>query len=525
VHAECFARNPGLYLTALWSRVRRLRVRSRFQFAQLAGHAPSAYALWIARRELGDAPPIAELQGPPMRPVVMSADDPSALRETIRSLEQAGWQASEVTVLGPIHGEKAVRALGGWAELDPAGLDGAEWLMPVIAGDRIARGARAAYARAVRATPGAMLVYADDDLIDERGRRSAPHFKPDWNAELFDVHDVLSGACVIRAGLLPAEGLEELIARATSDEGEPPLHLPLVLHHRRHRPEPRIDRLPPRPALDRHPSVTAVIPTRNKANLLRTCLAGLRNTGYPDLEVIIVDNGSDEPEALALLRQCGDEGCRVLRRPGPFNYSALNNAAAREARGELLLLLNNDVEMTGDLSWLAWLAFWAMREDIGAVGARLLYPDGTVQHAGVMVGMGNGAGHAHRFLAADDPGYFGRTRLPQRVTAVTAACLMVARDKFMAVGGLDEVDFAVAFNDVDLCLKLNARGWQSFYEPRATLIHHESKSRGSDTSPLNRERFAGELVALQRKWRTEHYQDPFHNPNLSRYSEQFVIGM
>jgi len=163
--------------------------------------------------------------------------------------------------------------------------------------------------------------------------------------------------------------------------------------------------------------------------------------------------------------------------------------------------------------------------DIGAVGARLLYPDGTIQHAGVFTGIGGGAGHAHRFVGGGEEGYFERARLPQRVSAVTGACMVVARDKFLAVGGFNEEHFPVAFNDVDLCLKLNRAGWQSFYEPRSTLIHHESKSRGSDRLRINRARFAGELAALKAVWHTDQFRDPYHHPHLSPFCEQFLVGV
>jgi GT2 family glycosyltransferase len=209
---------------------------------------------------------------------------------------------------------------------------------------------------------------------------------------------------------------------------------------------------------------------------------------------------------------------------GAFNYSKLNNAAVRAAAGDFLCFLNNDVEMV-DGDWLSLLVRQAVRSDMGAVGARLLYPDHTIQHAGVFTGIGGGAGHGHRFQREEESGYFERARLPQQVSAVTAACLVVAREKFLAVGGYDEADFPVAFNDVDLCLKLNARGWQSFYEPRAMLIHHESKSRGSDSARSNRVRFAGELAALKSKWRTDERVDPYHHPHLSRFSEQFLIAV
>lgn len=271
-------------------------------------------------------------------------------------------------------------------------------------------------------------------------------------------------------------------------------------------------------------SVGVVVPTRNHPELLRRCVQGVREANYDGIRLTIVDNGSDDRETLAYLKGIEDEGVEVLRRPGPFNYSALNNAAVKGLKTDFVCFLNNDVEML-DRDWLKMLVSHASREDIGAVGARLLYPDGTIQHAGVFTGIGGGAGHGHRFLREDEAGYFNRARLPQRVSAVTGACLVVARERFMAVGGFDEVEFPVAFNDVDLCLKLNSRGWQSFYEPRATLIHHESKSRGNDRAKANRARFAGELAALKRKWRTDECGDPYHNPNLSPFCEQFLIAL
>jgi GT2 family glycosyltransferase len=270
--------------------------------------------------------------------------------------------------------------------------------------------------------------------------------------------------------------------------------------------------------------VTIIIPTRNRAELLRNCLDGLSSTDYPDCEIIVVDNESDEPESLALFQRLRSDGHRVVRIEGEFNYSALNNAAVRAAHGDFICFLNNDIEIV-DPDWLKRLVRQAARPDIGAVGARLLYPDGTLQHAGVFIGIGGGAAHAHRFLKDGERGYFNRSRLPQRVSAVTGACLVVSRDKFVAVGGFDEKNFRVAFNDIDLCLKLNQRGWQSFYEPRATLVHHESKSRGSDSAKVNRARFADELSALKRIWRTDEQRDPFHHPQLSPFCEQFVISV
>jgi GT2 family glycosyltransferase len=215
---------------------------------------------------------------------------------------------------------------------------------------------------------------------------------------------------------------------------------------------------------------------------------------------------------------------RLLPYPGTYNFSAINNAAARNARGSYLCLLNNDTEVVSG-EWLTELMRYAVRPDIGAAGAKLLYEDGTIQHAGVVVGIGEAAGHAHRFLPAHEPGYFRQPHVAQYVSAVTAACLVVEKAKFEAVGGLDEAELAVAFNDVDFCLKLEKAGWRNVYVPHAVLVHHESKSRGKDISAANIDRYRRELNVLQQRWGTKTYDDPLHNPNLDRYSETFVISL
>ncbi|HEY8592011.1 MAG TPA: glycosyltransferase family 2 protein [Sphingomicrobium sp.] len=385
------------------------------------------------------------------------------------------------------------------------------------------------YADAIASRPDAQIIYADDDILSEGGRRMQPHFKPQWNPELFEHHDYLSGACMVRVGPgdLSADVDEDwpgaLIRRKVAS-GVSPVHVPFVLHHRRRRPAPALPGKPPLLAGEAMPQVSIIVPTRNQLALLRSCIEGVWATNYPSRDLLVVDNGSDDPETLAFLDGLRGDGTKVLSVPGPFNYSALNNEAVRHAVGDILLFLNNDVEMIDD-DWLSLLVMHAAKPDVGAVGAQLLYPDGTVQHAGVYTGIGGGAAHAHRFLAADEQGYFERARLPQRVSAVTAACLAVGRDKFLRVGGFDEQEFPVAFNDVDLCLKLGAAGWHTIYEPRAKLIHHESKSRGNDRERVNRARFAGELAALKRKWRTDVERDPFHHPQLSPFSEQFFVAI
>lgn len=520
IHFNAIRLTPRAWMTALWWRVLGKRVRARAQFAPLLAASPRAYHLWI----LSEPTPLtSDAKETPA--IIALVDTGPGQADTIDSLR---GQGATVFPLGTAAVPDIAAAL---AQID---WDASPWLMPLIAGDILAPHAVAAYqAAAVRAC--GPVVYADDDILGVGGRRTAPHFKPAWNAELFRHFDYLTGACIVRARrdeltrLSGADWARELVIAAVDGKtgNDAPMRLPHVLHHRRFRPTPHVPAMvePERATL---PKVSVIVPTRNRLDLLRTCLEGVERTDYPDIEVIVVDNGSDDPATLDYLARLDPDRHRVLRYPGPFNFSALNNRATKVARGEMLCLLNNDIEvLTPD--WLMTMVQQALRPEVGAVGARLLYPDGRIQHAGVVLGVGGGAAHAHRLLYPQEEGYFRRHALPQFVSAVTAACLVVRRESFEAVGGLDEENFAVAFNDVDLCMRLNARGWQAFYEPRATLIHHESVSRGFDRDPVGAARLAGELAALKAAWGTgrnaNEEVDPYHHPQLSEFSEHFVVRL
>lgn len=514
-----FAASPAAFFGAAWWRLCGKRLRARSRFAPLLGAAPEAYRLWIERFEITPVSSAADVSVPTIVVAVDLTAGADGLDETLRSLTTEGVTALIVDPRAGSTLTDAARSIDWTAET---------WLMPLTAGDVLASGAVTAYRAAIVQAQG-RIIYADDDLIDREGRRTSPHFKPDWNSELFRHFDFLSSSCIIQVEERTFEDLggagdwaRELVASALNEGA--PLHLRQVLHHRRIRQRPHVPAVPARTSADDLPSISVIVPTRNRVDLLANCLAGVAEVEYPDVEVIVVDNDSDDADALAFLERLNQTHCRVLRHVGPFNFSAINNRAAAGARGHLLCLLNNDVEMI-ERDWLATMVTNALRPDVGAVGARLLYPDGRVQHAGVVLGIGGAAAHAHRLLRPEDEGYFRRHNLPQFVSAVTAACLVVQRDRFLAVGGFDEREFAVAFNDVDLCMRLNQRGWQAFYEPRATLIHHESVSRGLDRDPVGARRFAGELAALRRNWGTDRLVDPFHHPELSPFSERFVIRL
>ena len=525
-HCDAFRANPRAYLMANWWRLRGKRLRSRSQFAGLLGGSPRAYDLWMLWHEEVASHSEGGAGGPPILALVDAKDaGQGTVEETMLSLSADGMAALLIgTADSPTLADAARRI--DWSA--------SPWLMPMTAGDQIAPGAADAYRAAIaalgRGDAPARIVFADDDCLDRRNRRTGPHFKPDWNSELFAHHDYLTGACIVRAAQADLDGVagsadwaHQLVMQIAGAGEGAPVHVRQILHHRHSRIAPKIPATPAIASADL-PPVTVIVPTRNRVDLLRTCLNGVEATDYPALDVIVVDNDSDDAETLSYLDRLDPARYQVLRHSGPFNYSAINNRAAAMAQGRLLCLLNNDIEMIAP-DWLAIMAWQAMRADVGAVGARLLYPDGRIQHAGVVIGVGNAAGHAHRLLHPDEEGYFRRHALPQFTSAVTAACLLMQRSRFEAVGGLNERDFAVAFNDVDLCLRLNQRGWQSFYEPRATLIHHESVSRGLDQDPVGAARFAGELAALQRIWKTDEIFDPYHHLHLSRVSEKFALAL
>ncbi|GEP09455.1 glycosyltransferase family 2 protein [Methylobacterium gnaphalii] len=427
-------------------------------------------------------------------------------------------------------------------------------------------------ARALIANPDLDLIYSDEDKVDAKGKRFEPHFKPDWNPELLLAQNYLNHLTVIRTdlirrvgGLRPGfEGSQDhdLLMRIADDLApDRVLHIPKVLYHWRaaigsgtfsdaalataeaarlraldetiarrgwpHRAERgpagfnRLVRALPEPA----PLVSVVIPTRDRAELLSVALDGLlTKTDYPAIEVVIVDNDSVEPETAALFaRYRDDPRVRVVKSPGKFNFSKLSNAGAEAARGDVLLFLNNDIEVV-EPGWLRELVSIAAEPHVGAVGAKLFYPDWTLQHGGVVLGAGGIAGHSHLGIEREDPGYFARMVVSQQVSAVTGACLAMRKAVFEEIGGFDAERLSVAFNDIDLCLRATEAGYQVIWTPHAVLIHHESKSRGHEDTPEKRARFEGETKVMVERWSKQLSRDPFYNLNLSRAKANFKLS-
>jgi O-antigen biosynthesis protein len=271
------------------------------------------------------------------------------------------------------------------------------------------------------------------------------------------------------------------------------------------------------------PTVGVVIPTRDHAELLAECIRGLeQTTDYPRLEIVIVDNGSTAKDALALLRDLRTRSrFIVLERPGPFNFSALSNDGAAATQAPMLLFLNNDIAMLKS-DWLKPLVRWAMRPEVGVVGAKLLFPNRRIQHAGVVVGFGGIAGHLYRRSPSDHAGYRDRLAVPHEVAAVTGACVAIERAKFEMVGGFDAENVAVDLSDIDLCLRIGERGLTNIWTPESVLIHRQSASRGIDADPFST--YRRERTYFVKRWLEVIRDDPYFHPALSLFDHQVALA-
>jgi GT2 family glycosyltransferase len=443
---------------------------------------------------------------------------------------------------------------------------GGDWIVTLGPGDVLRPHALAELGLAVAADPAPDIAYSDEDRLGPAGERRDPTFKPDWSPDLLRSWNYPGRLTAWKARSLRRLGGwragfgqardHDLNLRATEAlPCEKILHVPKVLVHvadgapdpgapqqaaagaravaehlaRTGRPA-RVEPVPGRPVLrlryalpEPPPLVSIVIPTRDRLALLRGCVESiLERTTYAPFEVIVVDNNSREPETLAWFGQIAADGrVRILPYPEAFNFSAINNFAVRQARGDVIALVNNDIEVIAP-DWLEEMAGHALRPEIGCVGAKLLYPDGSVQHAGVVLGLGGLAGHAHKGLPRSEPGYAGRAVAACNVSAVTAACLVVRRSIYEEAGGLDE-ELAVAFNDVDFCLKVLRAGYLNLWTPFAELIHHESASRGPETSRPQAERFAREIQVMKRRWGPALRRDPYYSPELTVLREDYSL--
>ena len=446
------------------------------------------------------------------------------------------------------------------------------WLALLDHDDLLTEDALTWVASCIVEQPQAQIIYSDEDKIGPDSLPRDPFFKTDWNPILMEGQNALCHLGAYRTDLVRVvggfrEGYEgaqdhDLALRCSLlVERDQVIHLPRILYHWRVHEKSTASGIEAKPYCDyaaeravkdylvsqslsvqsinrteagMHPCtslsgglprISVIIPTRNGLGVLEPCVRSLIDlTDYPDLEVLVVDNGSDDPAACQFLLEQESLGrIRVLRDPSPFNYSALNNRAVQHVSGDLICLMNNDIEIIQP-DWLMCMLAYVQRPGVGAVGARLLYPDYSIQHGGVLLGIGGVAGHAHHRLPHDGLGYYCRAQLAQEISAVTAACLLVSKENYQAVGGLDENNLTVAFNDVDFCLKLAEIGLQNVYVPTALLLHHESVSRGYEDTPAKQARFAEEIAWMQTRWGSTLLSDPAYNLNLTLDSEPFQLA-
>jgi GT2 family glycosyltransferase len=436
--------------------------------------------------------------------------------------------------------------------------------------DELSRDALFECALVANRVPDVDMIYSDEDKIDESGQRRDPFFKPEWNPDTFLSRMYTCHFGIYRRALVLAVGGMrpdfdgsqdyDLVLRLTERTNRIH-HIPKVLYHWRvhagstasssdvkpyaaiaaeraigeaiaRRGEPGSVKMradAPGTYIVRYQirepkKVSVIVPTRDHGEDVERCLRSIfSKTTYRDFEIVIVDNGSTDKASLRIFEKWkkAERRVKVLRYDVPFNFSRINNYAVEHSDGHYVLLLNNDTEViTAD--WMEAMVEQAQRPSIGAVGALLLYPDGTVQHAGVVLGVGGIAGHSHKHFPGDAHGYFSTLSAINNYSAITAACLMVRRSVFEQVGGLNE-ELAVAFNDIDFCLKVREAGYRNVYLPHVKLYHFESKSRGYEETAEQKLRFENEVTLMRERWNPRASRDGCYSPNLTLEHENFGI--
>ncbi|MEA1983318.1 MAG: glycosyltransferase family 2 protein [Campylobacterota bacterium] len=426
-------------------------------------------------------------------------------------------------------------------------------------------------AKKINQEPNLKLIYSDEDKLNEASERYAVHFKSAWNPDMLLSQNYICHFLLLKREIVEKvggfrEGYEgsqdhDLILRSLAYIEDTEIgNIERVLYHWRaikgstarggyekaYAHEAGLLALKDYveekkgvtvedgllkntykvnyPLPEQPPLVSLIIPTRDGYEILRNCIESiLERTSYPNYEIIVIDNGSRAHETIAYLKKLAKHPqIRVLEYDHPFNYSALNNFGVSHAKGELVALINNDIVVINK-QWLSEMVSHALRKEIGAVGAKLYYPDNTIQHAGVILGIGGVAGHAHKYFSKAEPGYFSRLKIVQNVSAVTGAALVVEKRLYEEVGGLNEVELTVAFNDVDFCLKLLQKGYRNLWTPYAELYHHESKSRGSEDNAEKVKRFNKEVEYMKERWGESLINDHYYNSNLTLVHENFAI--
>ena len=553
-----FRQNRKRVRTALQKRVRLTSYRAKARdlgpldaasryAAWLECNAPS---LWLLRAAL-----LARWGRLPRISVILTAHktSPQSLKAAAQSVRSQIYKNWELCIADDGTSEAVNSA---------AALATGEFLAFLDHDDLLAADALAEVAIHAADNARADIIYTDNDKIETSGHRFDPHFKPDWSPTLLLSYMYMSHLLVVRRSLFQAsggmrqdfEGCKDYdLALRASEQARHIGHIPKILYHQRAAPgsasetaeisarradaglravkdafaRRKINAAVSQPDWarsskleiyapsfpDSGPRVAILIPTRNRDNLLRSCLESLKKTTYRNFEIVILDDESDDPATVRFLAECGHRVLRVARKAQRFSFAHINNLAAREVAADYILFLNDDTQVV-DPRWLSQMMGHACMPGVGAVGAKLIYGESAIQHAGVVHREHDGLPrHAFRDLPADQLGYLAYLKVAREYSAVTGACLLTPRRLFLEMGGFDEV-FALAYNDADYCYRLNERGYRCIFCPDATLIHHQGQTRPPADLP-------SETAEFQRRYRGR--ADPYYNPNLSLENERFEI--
>lgn len=426
----------------------------------------------------------------------------------------------------------------------------------------------------LQTAPSAKLIYSDEDKITVKGERINPYFKPDLNIELLRSQNyichltVIKKDCIISVGgfrgeVNGAQDWDLFLRIIDSISTEEVVHIPKILYHWRiiesstanstaakpyvlkaqqtcvqeHLKRNKIDgkaqilhdisQIKVNYSFSESTALTVsiIIPTKDQVHHLKRCIKSIETkTLIKKYEIIIINNNSEEESTFEYFQQLSTHpNIKIVDDSRPFNFSQLNNSAAKLARGQYLLFLNNDIEVITK-GWLTEMLSLLQQDHVGAIGAKLLFPNGLLQHAGVILGIGGVAGHNHKGIRRDNPGYFNRVALRSEFSAVTAACLLCKKEVFANIGGFNENSLSVAFNDVDLCLRIRQAGYRIIYTPYAELYHYESVSRGYENTPSKFRRFEKETLYMKQNWQAILNDDPCYNPNLTLLNEDFSLA-
>ena len=495
--------------------------------------------------------------------------DRRSLQASVSSVERLIWPHAELTVLmvtdlgsklPALQTSLSVQSVS-WREalqmMRSERFESSDWVAFMRAGVLLSNDALCRLSVDISHQPDCLAWYSDHDHVTADGRHTTPCLKPDWSPHFQRVSHYAGDFCLVQSlaltvfePMLALHGYELWLRVAEQVADALVGHSDFILWHQLDGSEPyRVDQRKLRESFQRQglqaeihvrderfaaihyalpepaPLVSIIIPTRDMLHLVEACLTSLwQKTSYPNYEVLVIDNQSTDPAALQYFDRINRrERCRVIRYDHAFNYAAINNFAVDCAHGDFVCLLNNDTEII-EPDWLSRMLALLVQPGVGVVGAKLLYSHGTVQHAGDAVGPGGCADHMHSGIAGDAAGYMHRAILSQELSAVTAACLLTPRQLFVALGGLNAEQLAVAFNDVDYCLRVREAGYRVMLEADAVLYHHESVSRGKDDDPVKQQRASKEVAYMRERWADILQRDPYYNPNLNQMRPDFQLS-